>query len=163
MKYIYLFFFLSFIAHPVLSQQKSIKKAKLAVVNVNRVPFNIDRMKDGANDLSAGTSVYKDYICKGKMNFVSFNWYSLKASSNPLANLAEGKTFYFLKKDTSGSYYQQIFLCKKSKKDLLQISKANLKAILGAKYNSHVDALKKISVSGVKKIVQQYNIDKGSI
>lgn len=137
--------------------KKAIKKAKLEVLNEKKLPFNIDKLKEGVTEFPTG-SIDKEYLMKGSINLVGIRWVEIKATSNPMANSYQINDYYYLRKGKIGNAYYQFYPFKAGKVYMQEISRANLLAVFGEEYKSQVEALEKVSISGVKKIVKAYNI-----
>ncbi|TKB96206.1 hypothetical protein [Pedobacter cryophilus] len=155
MRYILLLVLLLSI-HSSFAQKKSIKKAKLEVLNEKKLPFNIDRIQEGFTESPSG-SLNKKYLIKGNINLISINWLEIKASPNPLANSYQINDYYYLRKGKTGNTYYQFYPFKGGKIYMQEISRANLLAVFGEEYQSQIVALEKVTIKGVKKIVQAYN------
>ena len=136
---------------------KSIKKSKIAVLETYRLPVDVNRLKDGDNEISAGSSMYKSYVVKGEMNIIRVSWIELKATANPMANSYQSKEFYYLKSNIEGSKYHQFFLYQGNNSSMQETSKANIEIALGKDYKDQVDALQKVNLKSVKKLVKAYN------
>ncbi len=154
---------------------KAIKKAKTEVLSNQKLPFNIDRLKEGETQLAGGGMIYKKYVSEGAINILSINWYEAKSSSNQLANASKFHDFYYLEKSIQKGYYHQFFLdmetkvkigdvafinsisTSKSEMQLFEISKANIVSVLGEDYKDRINSLKKVTLSAVRKMVKEYN------
>ncbi len=151
-------FFLLFVGFTSFSQSfKSIKKSKIAVLQTYKLPVDVNRLKDGDNQISAGSDMYKSYIIKGKMNIIKVSWSEMKATANPMANSYQSKEFYYLKGMDEGSSYHQFYLYQGNNTSMQETSKANLKVALGKNYTAQIDALEKVNLKSVKKMVIAYN------
>ncbi len=159
MKYFFVMLFL-LTALNVIAQKnlRQIKQAKTYAVNVSKLPFRVDQIKeDGETILGGGSSISKRYECKGNLNLISVTWLDMKSSSNQLANAAEVNNYYFLQKSASPKTYYQFYTIKGGGGHLLEITKANLIVAFGEDYKEQIDLLEKITFSTVKKMVKNYN------
>lgn len=156
MKYI-LLIVLYFSIYSSFAQNKAIKKAKLEVLSERKLPFNIDKLKEGLTEFPSG-SIDKVYLIKGSVNLLCIRWVEIKASSNPMANSYQVNDYYYLRKGKIGNAYYQFYPFRGGKVYMQEISRANLLAVFGEEYQTQISSLKKVTISGVKKIVQSFNL-----
>jgi hypothetical protein len=101
--------------------------------------------------------MYKSIILIGSLNIIKVSWIQQKATANPLTNSYQTKEFYYLKKSGEGRSSYQFYLYQGNNNSMQEKSKANIKAALGENYITKVDALEKVNLKAVIKMVVAFN------